>query len=161
MNNNVELLEYLQWADSILSETIIKANSEDLTRPITETSGSIKEKLKHIVEEYIAWLYDIKSESWNDIIAKVQKMEYLELLAQMKSTLEEWVEFVQSPELNQFEIDEGDFKVPISLESVVFNLVNHSSYHRGQIILFLRSFGYEVTITDYYWYRIGKLNLNN
>ncbi len=161
MNKNIELLEYLQWADSTLSEIIINVNSEDIDKSISETSGSIKQKLKHIAEEYIGWLYDIKSEHWKESIENVQKMDYLALLTQMRNTLNEWVEFIQSTELNHFEIDEGGFKVPISLESVVFNLVNHSSYHRGQIVLFLRSMGYEVKITDYYWYRIGKLNRGN
>ena len=68
------------------------------------------------------------------------------------------MEFTESTNSKQFEIDEDEFKVPISMDSVIFNLVIHSSYHRGQIVLFLRIMGYEVKISDYYWYRIDVLN---
>lgn len=159
MSNNIELLEYLQWADYSISKTLEKVNSEDINKSISETSGSIKEKLMHITEEYIGWLYDIKSESWSEIIAKVENMDSQQLFAQMKSTLREWIEFTETKNSSQFEIDEGEFKVPISMEVVIFNLVNHSSYHRGQIVLFLRIMGYEVKISDYYWYRIEILKL--
>ena len=159
MSNNIELLEYMLWADNSIADTLEKVNSEDISKSISETSGSIYEKLKHMTEEYIGWLYDIKSESWKEIIAEVGKMNYQALLAQMKSTLKEWMEFTETTNSSLFEIDEGEFKVPISLEAVIFNLVNHSSYHRGQIVLFLRILGYKVKISDYYWYRIEVLNL--
>ena len=87
MSNNIEMLKYLRWADNLIVEALEKVKPEDISKSISDTSGSIYEKLKHMAEEYIAWLYDIKSESWKEIIAKVQNMDYQTLLAQMKSTL--------------------------------------------------------------------------
>ncbi|MCE7735855.1 MAG: hypothetical protein GPJ54_13320 [Candidatus Heimdallarchaeota archaeon] len=160
MNNTADLLQYLIWADNKISGLLGKLDTEELNKSFSNTSGTIKQKLKHITEEYIAWLFDIKSKSWKEEIDKVKSMDCLELLDQMRTTLDEWAQFVNNPEKVEFIIDEEDFNVPIGLHEVVFNLVNHSSYHRGQIVLFLRIMGYEVSITDYYWYRIHQLNLN-
>jgi uncharacterized damage-inducible protein DinB len=55
-----------------------------------------------------------------------------------------------------YSIDE-DITVEINLEEVIFNLVNHSSYHRGQIISLLRLHNVKVPVTDYYWFKRAKI----
>ncbi|MFV2013914.1 MAG: DinB family protein [Candidatus Heimdallarchaeota archaeon] len=160
MNRAIDLLQYIIWADNKISSLLEKLEPEELNKSFSETSGTIKQKLKHLAEEYIAWLFDIKSESWKEEIDRIKSMDCSELIGQMRKTLQEWIDFVHDTGKEKFLIDEGDFIVPIELDEVVFNLVNHSSYHRGQIVLFLRILRYEVNITDYYWYRINQLNLS-
>ncbi|MFX1252500.1 MAG: DinB family protein [Promethearchaeota archaeon] len=155
--DNTNFLDYLIWADDHLANRISKLSSEEVNQSISNTSGSIKTKLIHLAEEYLVWLSDLKSQSWIDKVQKVQQMNFQELLTLMKSTLLEWKDFVNTTNENEFIIDEGDLKVNITLDQAVFNLVNHSSYHRGQIVLFLRVLGYEVEITDFYWYKINQL----
>ena len=159
MSSTADLLEYLVWADNKISELLGKLDAEGLNKSFSNTSGTIKQKLRHLAEEYIAWLYDIKSISWKEEIDRINSMDYAELIDQMRATIEDWIDFVHDPVKEEFIIDEGNFKVPIRLNEIVFNLVNHASYHRGQIVLFLRIMGYDAKITDYYWYRIHKLNI--
>lgn len=160
MNSTVDLLHYLIWADSKISVLVGKLEPEELNKSFSATSGTIKQKLKHLAEEYIGWLFDIKSKSWKEEIDRVKSMDCSELLEQMRVTLEEWIHFIHDPGKEDFLINEGEFNVPIELNEVVFNLINHSSYHRGQIVLFLRIMGYEVNISDYYWFKIEQLNLS-
>lgn len=158
MSSIVDQLQYLVWADSKIADLLTKLEPEELDKSFSKTSGTIKLKLQHLAEEYIAWLYDLKSQSWREEIKKVESMNGPELLQQMSKSIAEWIDFIRAPSKEEFLMDEGDFKVPISLDEVVFNLVNHSSYHRGQIVLFLRTMGYEVSISDYYWFKIDQLN---
>ncbi|MHA2027845.1 MAG: DinB family protein [Candidatus Kariarchaeaceae archaeon] len=159
MSKSLDLLNYLSWADQIVVDLILKLTPDEINHTYSENSGSIKDKLIHLVEEYTAWLYDVKSEDWKEAIKEVQKMNSQQLIQQLSVVGKEWIAFVQTTNKNEFAIDEGELKVPITLEEVIFNLVNHSSYHRGQIILMLRILGQEVQITDYYWYKIHLLKI--
>lgn len=40
-----------------------------------------------------------------------------------------------------------------SISDILFHVVNHTSYHRGQIILLLKNAGIEPIITDYIFYK--------
>ena len=37
----------------------------------------------------------------------------------------------------------------LTMEGMVFNIINHATYHRGQIVTLLRCLGKEVPATDY------------
>ncbi|MFW9944670.1 MAG: DinB family protein [Candidatus Sifarchaeia archaeon] len=47
--------------------------------------------------------------------------------------------------------------MPFSLEEFFFNLANHATYHRGQIVKGLRLMGIEAVPSDYILYRIDTL----
>jgi uncharacterized damage-inducible protein DinB len=44
----------------------------------------------------------------------------------------------------------------LSLEEMIFNILNHATYHRGQIVLLLRGLGKEVEPTDYVPYLLER-----
>jgi uncharacterized damage-inducible protein DinB len=45
--------------------------------------------------------------------------------------------------------------VTIDLDEMIFHLVNHYTYHRGQIVMGLRILGENVQMTDYVPYRLN------
>lgn len=44
-----------------------------------------------------------------------------------------------------------------SLQDILWHIVNHSTYHRGQIAAALRALGYDPPATDYIFYRRNQL----
>jgi uncharacterized damage-inducible protein DinB len=56
---------------------------------------------------------------------------------------------------NGFDMVQNPFQsadIPIRLEEMIFNIINHATYHRGQIVMLLRIFGKDVVTTDYVSY---------
>ena len=151
MINNFKLLKYLIWADNILEDQIAGLTEEQYSKILLPNTGSIYLKLKHLVEEYMAWLYDIQNRSWKEEYYKIQDLRFQELIQRLKFLKSNWQDFLLKNEKTEFEIKENDFVVSLSLDEVIFNLVNHSSYHRGQIMMMLRMLGYTVSISDFYW----------
>ena len=47
----------------------------------------------------------------------------------------------------------------LNMEEMVFNIINHATYHRGQIVLLLRQLGKSVDATDYVPYLVEINNL--
>jgi uncharacterized damage-inducible protein DinB len=39
--------------------------------------------------------------------------------------------------------------IHLHLEEMLFNIINHATYHRGQIVTLLRLLGKDVVMTDY------------
>ena len=149
---NTNLVNYLQWADTKIFDLLQIHSKND------EEDHRIKSKLLHLTEEYRAWLHDIQKLDIRSFVEVYNTMTVDQLIDEIKVLHKLWMEYVTNHVADEiYDIDEGSFSVPIKLDQVVFNLVNHSSYHRGQIILLLRLAGIETPITDYYWYKISKL----
>jgi uncharacterized damage-inducible protein DinB len=50
-------------------------------------------------------------------------------------------------------MDAGEAKLRMTFDEILFHLVNHATYHRGQIVMGLRILGKDVVMTDYVPYR--------
>ena len=95
-----------------------------------EGIGSLHTITKHMTEEYMAWLYDLKEESWKDEYLRLQTLDTRGLITEIRNLHELWTSYISSTVKTQYSIDEGDgLTVSISLDEVIFNLVNHGTYN--------------------------------
>ena len=153
-----EMIEYLQWADNLVFDRIEELDDTLVETIFYKNGGSIRDRLQHLAEEYLAWYYDILGKKYTDEIKKFSSSTKNELIESIRQYHEKWLEYLKSPQKSKFEIDEGDdLNVKISLDEVIYNLTNHATYHRGQINTLLRMAGHEVPMVDYYWYKIHQL----
>lgn len=154
--DNPLLLKYMIWADRTIFGLCEELSEVSFRLEPVSGIGTLESILKHMAEELVAWLGDLKKISWKADYESIQTMTPLELISMIKRMHTEWKEFLSSSTSSLFEIDEGDgLVVSLTLDEAMFNLVNHSSYHRGQIVKLLRSMNIEVPITDFYWYKIS------
>ena len=154
----LEMIEYLQWADSLVFDCINELDDALIQTIFYKNGGTIRDRLQHLAEEYLAWYFDILGKEYPDVIKGFGDSTSSELIQAIKQYHEKWMGYIKSPSKTKFEIDEGDgVIVNISLDEVVYNLVNHATYHRGQINTLLRMAGHEVPMVDYYWYKIYQL----
>lgn len=136
---------YNAWANRKLINCIEQQQVND--QKILTTMG-------HLLSANFIWLNRIKG---------LPKSEYKlwgeYSLAQLKTMVEEadkqWIDFIQSQgdfnRLLKYNNYVGDY-FENNVEQIMIHLVNHGSYHRGQVAMLLRQKGFEPVNTDYITY---------
>ena len=141
----LKLYQYNAWANNRVLNCLIRQNVE--TEKIMSVMG-------HVVAAQFLWLHRIKGlppadvKLWGDY-----KLTQLVKMAEDAGRL--WLEFIEATEnfdrpLTYFNYT-GDPYVN-NVEMIMIHLVNHSTYHRGQIALLLRQEGFEPINTEFITY---------
>lgn len=153
----LKLYQYNAWCNQrVLSALRRQAVGEE----------KILSVMGHIVAAQFLWLHRIKSLPPPDVkLWGNYSLEELELMAEKIG--KQWIAFVEGTEDFNKELTyknyTGDPFVN-NVEQIMIHLVNHSSYHRGQIAMLLRQKGFEPVNTDYITYdRVisGQLKLKD
>lgn len=124
-------IRYESWANNMVIDAFMKA-----TFPLERTHQIIS----HNLNAFSIWLKRIKNEEASIKLWDIHTVDELSLLNLNLYT--EWSAYIST-------LDDTDFekKIPftfmgkkasISIEDLIIHLVNHSSYHRGQVILQLK-----------------------
>jgi uncharacterized damage-inducible protein DinB len=110
--------------------------------------------MSHIVVAQFLWLHRIKGlapppyELWQRYAAD-------ELMAMAEEAGKMWLSFIEEENNFNRELTYTNFVgLPYTnnVEQIMIHLVNHSTYHRGQVALLLRQLGYDPINTDFITY---------
>lgn len=150
----LKLYEYNAWCN----KRVLSAMSRQGV-----TDEKILSIMGHIVAAQYLWLYRIKGLPPAQV--KLWGKYTLQQLEQMAGEIgAQWLSFIAETDNFDRELTyrnyTGDPYVN-NVEMIMIHLVNHSSYHRGQIAMQLRDKGYEPVNTDFITYdRVltGQLN---
>ena len=145
-----ELLDYSHYYNL---EVIKKFNDGDLEFMIPERAIKL---LSHTLNAQKIWNDRIAGEKdrvdvWGDI--KVEEMERAESL-----NFEETIGVLEKEDLDrivQFQNSKGE-SYQNSVRDIIFHIINHSTYHRGQIATEFRKQGIDPVVSDFVYYRIDK-----
>ena len=153
-----QYISYLEWADTKISE-ILEDIPEGKLNKSYEGTKSIHARLQHLLEEFMAWYYDALGQDWDDKFQEVKNYSSKQIMSKIKEYHNSWKSLVELKQENEIiTTQEGEgLIVKVEFEEIVFNLVNHASYHRGQIATMLKLHDKSAPITDYYWYKIKLL----
>ena len=153
--NDIQLLyEYNRWANSQTLDASAKLTEEQFTKDLSSSYRSVRDTLAHILAAEWIWLT-----RWNGVSprALLNPLDFPDLGSLRAGWAE--VERDQTAFVNDL--------TDASLESVVTylntmgeewkyplgqmmqHLVNHSTYHRGQMATMLRQLGAEPAPTDF------------
>lgn len=124
-------IRYESWANNMIIDAFMKASF-----PLERTHHIIS----HNLNAFSIWLKRIKNEEVTIKLWDVNTNDELSLLN--VNLYKEWSAYISN-------LNETDFekkiaftfmgkKASISIEDLIIHLVNHSSYHRGQVILQLK-----------------------
>lgn len=118
--------------------------------------------LSHLVAAQYLWLHRIKGlppppvELW-------KKYELEQLKTMVEDTAQLWITFVEETDhfdrILKYRNYTGDY-FENNVEHIMMHLVNHGTYHRGQIALLLRQNGFVPVNTDFITFdriRLGQL----
>ncbi len=151
-----KLFAYHQWAAAESLKHVKSSGEELYTRQGTNSFASIEEMTKHVIGVEKLWLQRMmgnpKPVFENFDVATVEKaIEAFSLLhAEMDLYFTSLTE-AQWKETIDFQNMRGnDFS--LTREEMLFTVINHASYHRGQVTSFLRQFGFSGIPLDYLYF---------
>jgi len=148
-----QLFEYNRWANRRTREAVARVSPEQFTRGIGGSYGSLRNTVAHLISSEWVWLRRWKGTSptappfrddeltVDNLDSRWQPIE-LEMQVFVDSLTPESVERIIS-----YSTTRGQpFSEPLWQQ--LQHVVNHSSYHRGQIVTLLRQLGAEPAGTD-------------
>lgn len=143
---------YNDWANARLFDAASNIAADALTRDLRSSFPSIRDTLAHIVEVEWVWL-----ERWRGVSPSVEPAwasgDLVTLRAQLQGIAAERAAFLDGlcePDLLRriaYINFKGD-RCECALVDLLTHLVNHSTYHRGQITTMMRQVGAKVPPTD-------------
>ncbi|HSS78829.1 MAG TPA: DinB family protein [Thermoanaerobaculia bacterium] len=149
-----DLLLYMLWADRHTLAAVRQVKPEDLTRDAGISFGSLLGTLAHMLVSQRLWLSRFLG---NPLGTLPTLDEYPDL----PSWIAGWEESASHIEAFLAGFSDADLAAPLTWASLpdgaihtlplwqaVLHLVNHTTYHRGQVVSLLRQMGYPVPHTD-------------
>jgi len=149
----VELYEYNAWADRRALEAACHLSKEQFTKPLGSSFPSVRDTLGHICGVEWLWLERFEGRS-PSAIPDVKEFDDIEGLkarwTNFEPTLLNFVRSLTEDDLQRVmeykTMKYGTYRNP--LWQSMLHLVNHGTYHRGQITTMLRQLGAEPILTD-------------
>jgi uncharacterized damage-inducible protein DinB len=143
------LVAYNRWANTRLLEVAAALSVQELERDLRASFGSLHGTLIHILWGERGWLH-----LWQEgaFLPDPTPGEYPDF-ASLRSV---WTQHEQAYAaylhgLTQAQLDAPRAVGPntYALGELIQHVLNHSTYHRGQVTLLLRQLGHEPPSTDY------------
>lgn len=154
----LDLVQYNDWANARMADTIGELPETAQSTPITSSFGSIRETLAHIASAEWIWLRRWQGESPAAAPPWVAGDSTDQLLGRLEMIRTDRLAFLAP-------LADADLSRPLeyrnlagntyrnTLADLVRHVVNHSTYHRGQLATQLRQAGYVPPATDFIVYR--------
>ncbi|MEX2379728.1 MAG: DinB family protein [Vicingaceae bacterium] len=158
--------DYHKWANNSLLEHLDKLPEELYGRQIESVFSSISAVISHIYQVDGLWLSVMSGDSFEETKGVIQEMQEklsdsssLERMKELFSELSNRYESFLSEQKDldrELVIEHPSYgKHRISVSSMVEHVVNHGTYHRGNIAAMLRQEGHAAVPTDYIFYLLN------
>lgn len=147
------LNEYNQWANARMLDAASKLSAEQFTADLKSSHRSVRDTLAHTLAAEWIWLERWNGTSPKGLLAAADFPTVESLKARWSQVEKQYTDFIGG-------LTEGSLESVIAytntkgerweyrLGSMIQHLMNHSTYHRGQVTTMLRQLGAEVTPVD-------------
>jgi uncharacterized damage-inducible protein DinB len=156
-------VSYSRWASMRLIEACRSIAKDDLRREVVSSFASILDTLEHIFWGDRLWLSRLQGSARTTLNDAGERYSVAELEPAWRAVLDEFEHFAAgaAPDaLCRHRNLSGDlYEIPVG--QIVMHVVNHATYHRGQVSTMLRQLGRTPPSTDlilYYRERLPRLN---
>ncbi|WP_075981339.1 DinB family protein [Bacillus massilinigeriensis] len=154
--NILSFFDYHTWATEKLLNHLDELPKELFSKEIDSVFHSIKETFEHIYTIDRLWLDRLQG---NNLTMK--KVEFLcieeakEEFKYLHSHLKRYLEESDIGDVAVYNNSTGK-KFENKIEDCFIHIINHGTYHRGNITAMIRSLGYKSISTDYIFYLRSK-----
>ena len=148
-----KIASYMAWANDVIWEIVKELSDEEYNRVFYDTGGSIRLRYIHLAEDTWEWFHDWHGEMPEE--PNFQKMSRNELYMFISEYMKKWIDLIDNRTVKEYEDERAGKILILQFDEMFFHLVNHHTYHRGQIVMGLRMLGKEVPMTDYVPFRFS------
>jgi len=141
-----ELAEFNLWANTIVCNWLEQISDEQWKKEIISSFNSIQQTVLHVISAENAWLQRFRKEpfDWLQSTYKGTKEEHISLWKKTSAGLKAFIGTFDEKDLNtnlDFKRLNGEaFSMPYY--QLFAHVVNHGTYHRGQLVTMLRQAGF-------------------
>ena len=144
--------QYMLWADERIWEIVATLSDEEFSQTVHERSGSIRDRYLHMARGHSQWYHRWVDKDTENL--KFQNLERDALFSELQRVNGLILDLIQGNGFDATKLPTQAGEILLTMEEMVFNIINHATYHRGQIVTMLRCLGKEVSATDYMPYLI-------
>jgi len=157
LNNIRPLYDYNRWANQRILTVASTLASDDFIRPMGNSFSSLRDTLAHILSAEWIWLERWQGRSPRALLEAVTFPTVQSLESRWETVEHDQMQFIEAltPQRLGEElayINQKGQRYSYPLWQQLVHVVNHSSYHRGQVITLLRQLGAEAVSTDFLEY---------
>jgi len=146
---------YNHWANTRMAEWLAGADEEMMTRTIESSFPTLRQTVLHIWTAEHVWLASLREQAAEPTPMKSFEGSTAELLAgwlAASAAFRDYVAGLTPQELRGHRGGGGD-RPPLAVADIVQHCMNHSTYHRGQLITMGRQAGLQQPPrTDFIYY---------
>lgn len=149
----VRLFDYTVWANHRVMRSAATLTPEDFRRDLHASHGGVRGTLAHILSAEWIWLERFKGVNPTRLLDEGDYPDVVALRdrwAVIEEHRRSWLESLRPDALAET-LDYRDTKGNAHAQplwQLVQHVVNHGSYHRGQVVLLLRQLGAKPVSTD-------------
>ncbi|NJN41670.1 MAG: hypothetical protein HC811_04955 [Flammeovirgaceae bacterium] len=142
----VDHLKYNVWANEYMAKFIEPLDENLLVKTVQSSFDSLNKTLLHIWDAEVVWYKRIQGERVKEVPSTFFNGDKTDLISGLLKSSRGLVSFIEekdSPFIHQ-KIDYSNLKGDAfgnTVEEILFHVVNHSTYHRGQVVTILRHLG--------------------
>lgn len=147
------LYRYDRWANNLVFGCASKLTAEQFIRDLQSSHRSVRDTLAHVLAAEWIWLQRWRGISPRSLFDPAEFPDVASLSAKLKEVEEDQIKFIESLTDEALGADvaytntKGE-RWEYPLGHLMQHLVNHSSYHRGQVTTMLRQVGAEAVSVD-------------
>lgn len=164
MNHPEQMYNYNAWANQTILNRIKELPSSVLSQEVNSSFPTIAHALSHIYAVDKMWYLVLTGTGMPEALQACMPLngeihgsidEYMQMFADLSAQYSEWLQ--GHTNLEQTVLLDNPFAGvrETSLSEMVFHLVNHGTYHRGNVSTMLRQLGHASVMNDYslFWYQ--------
>lgn len=145
-----ELFTFHRWRQAQVAGVLQSLDQTSYAQPLNGSFGSLKIILSHLVWAEMVWLGRVDS---NTVAAMMQDSDVSEILSVWTKTLDRWETILNQASPADFERSITYFNTKgehfeNTLVEIVFHMVDHATYHVGQMMTAARGFGIDPVPTN-------------
>ena len=145
--------EYDRWANARMLGVVAGLSPEAFLKDLGSSFGSIRNTLAHILSAEWAWLERWNGTSPKQMLDPAGFPDVAALRARWAQVEQDQQAFLRALSQERLEADIDYFNlqgepVTLPLWQLMLHMINHSSYHRGQVTTMLRQVGAKPVSTD-------------
>lgn len=158
----IQEYNYHKWANDKIFNHLKKLPSEAYSNEVKSVFSSIKEVLIHMYQVDGMWLSVMSGKPFSETMSVIKELKQ----KSADPSLDELINLYEevNKQYQSFFADRNDLDEPIEIEHPTFgklntrvsdlikHVVNHGTYHRGNITAMLRQQGHAGAPTDYIFY---------